>query len=1005
MTNYAAIKPVDAGQKMQSLIDMNEQPVILAIGNDHKLRVIYQPTDSQAPWKTETIFDGSVRNFAIFQSVEKQQIRIAVIADDDNAQTMFYSDILANNFAQIHKEGPLNWNSQELSNDIGDIDSIKIDLENALLTTQGELAFYYGFPLGDTPKRYLLPGNGSKILDIQIGCYLEEQGTFLLYDSNGNSVLIFTPLGTQPGERNQRYSLQGYVNSIALRRDEKGMDEVICAGEALTLHETHRSHEELIAPQKNITLSAPSVSYDEAGVTIFVRQESNVGETKLLYLTNRYLDGETNDFVEQWTSDIPIIDDVKQYTSVKGTQDNNHLVIANSHDDLIHFFFDPVSTMWRTQDVCIEGPDGILEFDSYSTTMCLEDNSDNAAGYLANQDCFISASGNVKAEVNGVSLQLGPHQPKLTKTDLTGSVSVIVPTVGLDTPLIQISRNDNQVNDVIDPAQLAMQRLALIKNADDFKNVRTHDDLPLWTNDNRPSNSNLDQAALIFGQLVKNRHEMFQEQRAKITGVNANGDYLQDDTWGARFEDNGNITFLESEAAKDEIDPEKGGGFKPFKWIGHAISTVFKGLKSLFQKIRSFVVKIRNKVITFVIRIGNKVLNYVIKTIEQFFPFMTYVFDAINLVFRKVMGFIGAVLGLDDIWATHKVIAQTTRNGTQAQIDYFEKQGQKWENYIKINSQALIDKMDKAASEQDPGDSGQSAFERILNTVSNPLINFAFYHLQHSGAMKILHKIGVRDLPQISDYLERQEKNMTKMKGIIDKEVKAVTHAVSHPFQFKKNLIAIIKPLAESILKIAQGLLTDMASTIVNALKHAQKMLDTELHLPFFSAFYKFLGRTYDSDKDWDGSITFVDLTSFIIAIPTSITYRIFTLGKKLKNKVPKDFGDTQMFETVLKPANVSDLNLTTRASAQMFAASNDGVGGNDIDKVIHCYSAFGGIFAGFGGAMKSLVIAFKKNSVPLKVNFILSLIISGLTLPVSGYNAEGKNAQAAYGFDVFPIN
>ncbi|NMH63638.1 hypothetical protein [Shewanella salipaludis] len=1001
ITNYAAIKPVDAGHKMQALIDMKGLPLIFAIGNDQKLRVIHQPIDSQAPWETEQIFQENVNNFSVYQSADKKKVRIALISEEDGVQSMLYTDVLSNDFAEVLQNGPLNWISQSLPDDIGKIDRIMIDLDNGLITTKGDVTFYYGFVLGSDLKKYVLPGNGSEIMGVQIGSYMDDQGIFLLYNSNGTPVLVFTPFGTQPGASNIRYNLKGWVGSIALHRTGTGTDQIFCAGDALNLHKNHRSNLELIPAKKDTTLVVPSVSSDESGVTIFLLQQTNVGESKLLYLTNRYLNGETNEFSEEWTSAIPILDDVKQYTSVKGTLDNNHLVVANSHDQLSHWFFDPVSTMWRTQGICIEGPDDILEFDSYTTSMCLEDNTSESAGYLCGEKCYISASGNVKAEVNGVSLQLGPDQPKLTKTDLTGTVSVIMPTMGLDTPLIQIGRDIGNVSEVIDPAHLAMQRLTKINGAEQFNKIRTHDGLPLWNNGNRPSDTNLDQAAKVLGQLVKNRHEMFQEQRAKILGEHHNNDYLQDDTWGAKFEENGDISFLGSQAAKDEVDPNKtSGGFHPFKWIGHAISTVFQGIKSVFQKIRSFVVKIRNKVVSFIIRIGNKIITYVINTIEEIFPFMTYVFDAIKLVFRKVIGFLGAVLGLDDIWVTHKIITKTTRNGSDAQIDYFEKQASSWENYITNNIQDLLEKFDEAGSASDPGGSGQSAFEKVLNAFANPLINFSFYHLQHSGAMKILSKIGVSDLPLVGDYLEQQEKMMKEMKAIIDEEVRAVTHAISHPLQFKKNIIAIIKPFAKRVLEITQGILTGMADALIGALRHAQQMLNTPLKLPFFSAFYKFLGRTYDPDQDWNEDLTFLDLTSLIIAIPTSVSYRIFTLGKKIKNKVPDGFGDREMFDTILAPAAVNELNLAQSANTPIGLTSvpqaNQDV--DEIQKVIHFYGALGGVLAGFGGALKSIINAFIPEDVPLKVNFVTSLILSSLTMPIQGYDSEEKKAKAAYG-------
>ena len=353
----------------------------------------------------------------------------------------------------------------------------------------------------------------------------------------------------------------------------------------------------------------------------------------------------------------------------------------------------------------------------------------------------------------------------------------------------------------------------------------------------------------------------------------------------------------------------------------------------------------------------------------------------------------------------HKIISEATRNGVDAQVNYFERKAQAWESYIETNFDALRERMGLINDDVPKEDQKKNFLEFLLTIVTSPLANFSLYHLQHSGAAKALEKAGITDdLPILGDYLKRQEKIQERLRDIIKEEVDAVLNALKHPFHLKENIIGLIKPLIRQVLDITQGILTGLIEAMAGLFKKMQGMLDTKMKLPFFSTFYKFLGKLYgDVDEELENP-TLLDLLSLMIAVPASVVFRIIKLGKKLSKQVPDNFTKKETFAAILDQGNPETLNFTknVNSSSTRIALKTRDNEVSDWQIAAHSYSILGGIIGGASGLIASVLnMKTAKNTGPNqnwnKGNYILAAVICVMTIPLPSTNEMNGKQTAAY--------
>ncbi|ATG77686.1 hypothetical protein [Pseudoalteromonas sp. 1_2015MBL_MicDiv] len=1007
--NYATLKSIKAGNDLVAALDHKKLPIVFAIGEDNIFGAIVQPEshlereNRNAPWESCELFKGEVRHFAQYQKNDDAQIRLLLVAVDrdeqgnETGERMFYSELLDNDLRGAFNKGAITWTEQRLPENLGRINRLRCGEYHAAFSTEGEQAYYYTLRLGDSPVQNVIPANSEKIHDFQVGHYLGDAGFFLLYQSAEDAqTLLFSPSGSLTGENNSRFSVSKDTRSIVLLPGNEDSNYVVSAGREVTLHYDEYYRDTLIEGRGDSIFTQLTTSRSDEGISLFALEYDALDHSRLVYLTNQYYESEQGTYKTQWTPDIPLMKGVRQFSCVKSSQLENHLVVVDEREQLIHFFLDPTSGLWNEQYIRVAEPQKIVEQSSYITRMSVYDDNGNL---LPNHECFLTSDRTIQAEINGVSHILGPEQPKAAMTDMTGAVTVIFPCESLDTPLIKVGLSADKISHVFDPAHAAMETLSQVNGVSDFKDARTGDDLPLWDNEEQPSDSNLNQASLIFKQMVSNRKELIADQRQGITGImKSTEEGIQDQNWGAKFVGD-DIKYLNSNEADDELHHD--GGFHPFKWAGHVIGSIFMAVKNAFITVRSFVAKVKRKILTFVIKIGASLVKFVIKTVEEIFPFMTYVFDAIKLVFDKVVGWLGSLLGVDDIWYTHKRIASSTRNGVQQQIQYFEAQAEKWEAYVDKELNVLEDKLlvmrgDDAPDLEEPRNSLLSSVMRLFN---NPIVNFGLYNLLHTGGASALRNVEADGFPALETYLDDKESLAKKLVVLLNDQTQAALDGLLHPTRFLKELMRIIADLGIAIMETVKSMFAGMARMLVEGLKHIQNLLDKKVEVPFFTIFYQFIGGLYESDKV--DAPKLLDVLAFITAVPVSISYRIFTF-KKFYKKLPEWFGSKDMYEEVFAPANPDDLLLPSKTTEPLSGAMAEcnlvRAGGGNL---LHSYAEWGGLIAA-NNSIFMLILGKTELADEPKWNAaskIVGIMGASVSFPVMSDDSAGSHSvrEAAY--------
>ena len=518
----------------------------------------------------------------------------------------------------------------------------------------------------------------------------------------------------------------------------------------------------------------------------------------------------------------------------------------------------------------------------------------------------------------------------------------------------------------------------MIKSDKEFIAARTDDGKPLWKTGESPENSDLNNGAQAIQQLLESKKQFLLGEESGVKSNLPNRNIM----WGVKFTENGNLQYLEGNNAtthfntlmnsNDDDSPILLVGWNPFKAIGHAIGSIFHWISGAIGTIRSFILNVIDGITTVILDIAGTIFKFVIDVIEKVFPFVQIILDALLVVFKTVMKWIGKLIGWDDIWETHKVIAKMLENGMKSntenainKIDYWRKNADSFFDSLKDNFHNIgLDEVPLVDIKQDQKNVYSSPENKALNS---PEANWAMYQMQHGGIMIDTEIMGNNGGDPFNQFIN----SISNQFSFLEKEIGAIIDFILHPDFSLHGLIKLLTPIFDNVIDSLKSFIDGVLDFIIKFMQEIEQMLTQKVKIPFLSSFYEFMTNLLGEGEE----LTFINAVSLLVAIPYTTTLKLTGQGAPFKDG-RHGMDEKELFDRLLNVDLIqTSLNMPNQQK-------------NSLDEEISRYSNIGGTIgatAGIVGAVTGFfAFADKSTSKKLKYwNVGFGLLSQICTIPI----------------------
>lgn len=311
---------------------------------------------------------------------------------------------------------------------------------------------------------------------------------------------------------------------------------------------------------------------------------------------------------------------------------------------------------------------------------------------------------------------------------------------------------------------------------------------------------------------------------------------------------------------------------------GTILSGIKDGLVQLDNGIQ-FVISHLDDGLTFVLHLANGIVKIALKSLAMVFKALNYILKLVGIDITKLLRWLGHLIGWDEVWNTHKVIAGFMKSG----VDYAAKHGVQLLDSAKWTIDHVFDNLDDAAKRALlPIETGKSS---LLETkvasqnqsnvpLNTPQMNFANYHAtqgEQTPDTSVSDETSGLQLSSLyDDFLQPLATTFMSKMG---RDMEDVFHLLTHGsmedikkvmFDVIDTVIAMFKQFTDSLLELSK-----------KALVSLRDFLESDLDLPFIGAIYEFVTALFGEEE----SFSIINGMAFLIAIPLTVIMKCSGLG------------------------------------------------------------------------------------------------------------------------------
>lgn len=928
MQDYAQEQVLSNHSAIQAIALKNGASAVFAIGEDQNLYLILQKQLGADSWEQHSLTGentlGNVTSYGASLIAGDGKNRIALGAVDSNGNPILYiSEPVDLNDLDFESFDTSKFFSQiDLQSQGGDplkggkLNHVSVTNETgvvAWLPGEGDPSDAQFFSLGSNNQAtsLTLPRNTSSegILQIAAGQQSQaEPGMFALYVPAGQQdpVLQFVP--SEHGSVIDYKLPDGDIPTcFALAADKLNNSQLYAGGSGLYYY---KGLSPTILAKKQDGQSTTrmfAASESDGATTLWVqmKQGKNSGQG-LFMLTNQSYQydsatGTGSISVGPWNEPLQLLADISDFSPVKGQSFTNQLFyISNSESiggskkidpHLRHFWQADRSTVWSDVPVPVRGTKSNRSFMTYTNT--IKFTTDNPNKTFAGVPVKVTPSSSTYAMINNTAYALSADSTTEIILDTTGTLTIAAEINSLSGADLQLNADFLDAPFEMSLTQKVTERLANFTTGESLSGVVCKS----GPNSGQP----------LFSEPGQFTPDTYDAIAASIQNFLQIRDYVSGSStppaeFGVQLSP-GSASIVTRDALAEFHRRNNGEGV--VSTVSHAIGDVLHSIEHFFEDAVVLVVAVAKDVenaVELTLTYAGQLFKFVINTVEQVFDAIEWFFKTLSLVLEDIAAIIGFLFEWGDVKQTKDAIKQLVENGFDEIDDSISSIYEDLNNWVQLlvaKIEGDPDFLTASLAAQDSStlfDSKLSQLNGLTNTdiTLDPKQNWvatkvpALFGSQFAGDGSVA--LAADSVPPIIQEL------MPLLEGLVKdlaRSAKSVAVALRDFFQgettFGQLLETLAKDLAVSLLDLLQILADAILDIIQQGMSLLKNLLEKEIDVPLFSTLYE--------DFISGDPLTPLDLFSLILAIPTTITYKLAT------GVAPIGTGDNQV--TIDQFANV----------------------------------------------------------------------------------------------------
>jgi hypothetical protein len=956
MKNQQKGSPISPTRDIRVVQDNLGRPLIFTIGTDRKFQLLKSELSANG-WKALDLSGSftdyeSVQTFDVTQDLKGRiSVAVAMTKKGTTGTDIFVASILSGD------EAKTNWSKfADFSKRLSGVDPFFVaeqirmgtsDIgEPPLIVISGNIGgqkyYYQSTDINQGVVKLEFPENvnpeSDSMMDLALGYAFGQRGTFFLYKAGETQTLECTTLpdpndplhegpqhydyspgnaGIPPELRNLRYNC--IATPTGSQTDPTNISSDIYVGANSGIYVFRNGNVKTLqkVTDRIADVHEVLVRQDNDNISVWAVCSPN----KLYYIAGKKGTAYT------WNSPILFSQSVVHVAPIRSiSKQSNELILVNQDLSISHCWQDRASTLWQRRTIKVVDKNYLLDFDSFTTQIHLEDQDGNP---LANQVLRITASEWTYVTANGLVYSLDLDNAAEIETDVMGNVTIITMATDISTPILHVQGDFFAKTLNIYPNGKIQKGLSAIRKGDDLKNARTKDGKPVLTQSYDPATldgvaTNINRVTTASTQYLDNRRSgtnvfvCVEEKGVKDTGV-LNVAHLASDFAVGMTLKNGQWQ-LHTDALKATAGP--GDIIHDFidlagdalHWIetefDEGIKLVEQGLVYLKDDV-NFVIKKVEEGLMFVLTVGKNVLNVALKTLGSVFKILNWILKQIGIALKDILAWLGHLFGWDDIWDTHKIIASMVNNSLEYAIECADTQIDRLRASIKEAFGGIEEKLNGIILS--PAVKGlqpralANANARSNSSVSwtSPQTNFVAYQVQHGGMLEsggeptvaarmALASTGNPFMQFIADVVEPA---LSAFLSDFEKDIEDLKRLCSDPSQTLENVLELVKDLVATVLDPVAAIIDGFLKFAIDLLHDVKGAIEGKIPIPFLSDFYEFITDLL-GDKE---KFTFVNGIALLLAIPMVEVCKIVTGSAPFAHGT-YGLKDPQLFTNLIGP-------------------------------------------------------------------------------------------------------
>jgi hypothetical protein len=961
MKNHLPASPIDPTANILVVQDQAGSPMIFTIGTDQRFHLLRFDPGSATGWSVADL-TASFTGYAVATTFDVVQdhagritVAVALQKAGATATDLFVASMLSNGadtaWASLgtlaRKIDGVDASFAATQLQVGSTD----DGQPSFVIAAGPLGgqqIYYQLAAGagaGAATRLEFPENlGSdpaSLQDLAIGYAFGQRGVFFLYKTGDGQTLECTTLATPdegalhydysagnaklpPALANLRYTC--IATATGSKTDPFSICSDIYVGTSGGVYVFPNAN---VGGLQKVTdgigdVHELVVTQDAHGISVWAMCSPN----RVYYVSGKK--GPTY----TWSQPILFSSTAIHIAPIRSrVRNTNELFLVNQEDTVTHYWQDPDATTWQQRLIKVKGGSFLHDVDTFTTQLHL---ADDLGRPLGGQIVKVTSSEWTYVTANGLVYSLDLHNPAEIPLDFNGDLTIIASTRDIAAPILHVEADcfDKTLN--VYPNGKVLQGLQAIKSGDDLKQAVTADGKPVVDPATDPGvlsgvADNLGQltaAGASYQAGTRSPDATFltvsdkgQKHDGLLKVSHAPGGFavgmtLANGTWRAHPQPEALAASLGGtleDAAGDVLHFLDEVFSDPLKGFSDGVIYLKDGASFVLQKLEDG--------LQLVLKLADKVFRIALKSLVTIFKALNWVLKLVGIDLRKILAWLGHLLGWDAIWNAHKLIAAVMRNG----LDYMVDRARTELEGLRASVDAVMDGIDQRvrdlvlpaaiASRSPRGEANASSAAAPAVTSNRPPANMALYQMHHGGMLAGTTPLRVV-AKTVQDFVD--DVLVPTMKALgqeVFKDIQDLARLVSDPANSFDTLRQLVVDLFETILIPIKKLVGGLLEFAADLLGDVRDALAATMDIPFLSSFYEFITDLLGDEEDF----SFVNGIALLLAIPIVEIGRIATGHAPLQDTDGLD--DPRLLHNLAGASPASPAPQPLRAMALMAAA------------------------------------------------------------------------------------